>query len=423
MSARRLLAASLVLFLSVVGTSFAYGVLLLVRGPSRPSDSTEGRPLPLPPDVAALLERSNERLKSGDVEQALLGYRRVLAQGPHLEAQLGLAEGEWRAGRQDVAIGEYERVLSLDPRNRTALRRLAQAYAGRRETWERAEALYREYLAQVSGDAEAWLNLARVLTWRGRHDAAAEVYARVDLQPLLTAEDRRSYALGLAAIGRGKEAEPMLAALARSNPADVDVSLTLGGLHASRADWGPALPLYRAALERRPDDPQANLTYGQGLLALQDYKAAVEPLQKAARALPSRPEVVLAFARALRGAGDLKRADAQFERAVALLGADPSVEREYGDLLVERKRYSEAVRHYRGALDHGLKDERLLAGIAGALSAGGKPAEALPYLEEAYALRPDPRLGMDLARLYKRLGRSDRALEILAQIERGQGSR
>jgi tetratricopeptide (TPR) repeat protein len=132
---------------------------------------------------------------------------------------------------------------------------------------------------------------------------------------------------------------------------------------------------------------------------------------------------VLAYARALRGAGDLKGADAQFERVVPLLGANAPVEREYGDLLVERKRYSEAVGYYRRALDHGLKDDRLLAGIAGALSASGKPGEALPYLEEAYALRPGDRLGLELARLYRRLGRNDRALEVLAEIERRPGSR
>jgi tetratricopeptide (TPR) repeat protein len=422
MSVRHTIAAFLGVFLSVVCASFAYGVLLLVRGPSRALEAAEVRPAPLPPDVAALLERSDQRLKKGEVEQAILGYRRVLALGPHLEALLGLAEGEWRAGRQDVAVGECERVLRLDPLNKTALQRLAHAYAGRRETWDRSEALYRAYLAQVPGDAEAWLGLARVLSWRGRLDAAAEVYARADLQPLLTAEDRRNYALDLAAIGRGNEAEPILADLARSNPADVDVALTLGGLHSSRADWGAALPLYRVALEHRPDDPQANLTYGQALLALENYKAALGPLDRAARALPSHPEAILAYARALRGAGDLKRADAQFERVVALLGADSSVEREYGDLLMERSRYPQAVSYYRRALDHGLKDETLLAGIARALSASGKPGEALPYLEEAYALRPSGRLGLELARLYKRLGRNGRALEILGEIEHGPGS-
>lgn len=365
----------------------------------------------------ALLERSGERMKKGEVEQAILGYRRVLTLGPSLQAQLGLADGEWTAGRQDEAVREYERVLRLDPRNATALHRLAQAYAGRRETWAQAEVRYREYLALAMDDAEAWLGLARVLAWRGKTAAAVELYARKDVQPLLTPEDRRSYAFGLVQAGRGQEAEPMLGGMARANPADVDVTLSLGGLHASRSEWEQALPLYRAALEQRPDDPQANLTYGQGLLATKDYAAAVEPLAKAASSLPASAEAGVAYARALRGKGDLKKADAQFERVMPLIDADAAIEREYADLLMERKSHSRAAAYYRRALDHGLRDERLLTGLAGALSADGKPSEALPFLEEAYALSPSDRLGLELARLYRRLGRNERALQLLAEIE------
>ena len=421
-STRHLIASAIAVFSSVVSASFAYGLLLLWQGPARPREGAEGRPAALPPDVMALLERSAESMKKGEVEQAILGYRRVLTLGPSLDAQLGLAEGEWRAGRQEEAVREYERVVRLDPRNATALRRLAQAYAGRRETWDRAEARYREYLTQAPADAEAWLGLARVLSWRWNGAVAVGVYARSDVQPLLTPEDRRNYAFALVEAGRGQEAEPMLGGMARSNPGDVDVTLSLGGLHASRSDWERALPLYKSALERRPDDPRANLVYGQGLLAVRDYAAAVGPLEKATRGLPSSAEAGIAYARALRGAGDLKRAEAQFERVMPLIDGDAAVEREYADLLMERKSYSKGVTYYRRALDHGLRDERLLAGLAGALSADGKPKEALPHLEEAYVLRRNERVGLDLARLYKRLGQNDRALQLLAEIEGAQGA-
>jgi tetratricopeptide (TPR) repeat protein len=423
MKARPLVAASLTIFSAVVSASFAYGLLLLWRGPARPPVDAPERPARLPPDVAALLGRSAEHMKKGEVEQALLGYRRVLTLGPSLEALLGLAEGESRAGREDVAIREYERVLRLEPQNPTALQRLARAYAGRRETWEQSEARYREYLAQAPDDAEAWLGFARLSSWRGNAVLAAEIYARDDVKPLLTAEDRRSYALALAQAGRDKQAEPMLSGIARANPTDADVTMSLAGLHASRRDWERALPLYRAALERRPDDPAANLAYGQGLLALKDYKSALGPLDKATRAMPSNVEAGLALARALRGAGDLKKADGQFERVMPSLDSDATIAREYADLLMERKSHAKAAVYYRRALDHGLKDERLLAGLAGALSADGKPREALRYLEEAYAVRRSDRLGFDLAQLYRRLGQNERALQLLAEIERGPSPR
>jgi tetratricopeptide (TPR) repeat protein len=414
---RRLIAASALVFASVVAASFAYGLRLLWRGPARAREGAAGRPAPLPPDVMALLERSAESMRKGEVEQAILGYRRVLTLGPSLEAQVGLADGAWSAGRQDEAVREYERVLRLDPRNAKALRRLAQAYAGRRETWAQAEARYREYLAVATDDAEAWLGLARVLSWRGNTAATVELYGRDDVQPLLTSEDRRNHALALVEAGRGQEAEPMLGGMARANPKDVDVTLSLGGFHASRSEWEQALPLYRAALEQRPDDPQVNLSYGQGLLAVKDYGAAVGPLAKAASSLPSSAEAGTAYARALRGKGDLNRADAQLEGVMPLIDGDAAIEREYADLLMERKSHSKAAAYYRRALGHGLRDERLLVALAGALSADGKPREAVPFLEEAYALRPSDRLGLELARLYRRLGQNERALQLLAEIE------
>ncbi|HET7292923.1 MAG TPA: tetratricopeptide repeat protein [Vicinamibacteria bacterium] len=423
MTARHVIAVCAAVFALVVSSSFAYGFMLLWRGSDRPREGAEGRPAALPPDVAALLERSAERLKKGEVEQAILGYRRVLTQGPSLEAQLGLAEGEWRAGRRDDAVREYERVVRLDASHPTALKRLAEADAGRRETWEQAESRYRAYLAAAPGDAEAWLGLARVLSWRGNGAAAAELYERPDVQPLLTADDRRSYAFALVQAGRGREAEPMLGGLARANPADVDVTLSLGGLHASRADWERALPLYQSAVERRPDDPRANLTYGQGLLAVKDYAAALGPLEKATQGLPSSAEAGIAYARALRGSGDLKRADVQFERVMPLVQGDAAVEREYADLLLERRSYGKATRLYREALGHGLRDERLLSGLAGALSADGRPKEAVAPLEEAYAIRRNARLGLELVRLYRRVGRNDDALRLLDEIEGAQAPR
>jgi predicted Zn-dependent protease len=244
----------------------------------------------------------------------------------------------------------------------------------------------------------------------------------VDVQPLLTAEDRRSQALALVQVGRGREAEPMLNAMARSNPGDVDVSLTLGGLHASRSEWQAALPHYRAALERRPDDPRTNLSYGQGLLATGDAHAALQPLEKAARGLPQERAAGTAFARALRQTGDLDRADDEFERVLRLPKPDPEVEREYADLLMERKRTSRAASYYRRALDHGVRDERLLVGLSAALASSGKPGQALPYLEEAYALGRSQRVGLELARLYRRLGQNDRALQVLAQLEAASAS-
>ena len=125
MTARRLIAVFLAVFLSVVFSSFSYALWLLWRGPSRPAEEGLGRPAPLPPDVVALLERSADQMKNGAVEQALLGYRRVLTLGPSLRGAARPRRGRVASGtrgrgdsrvRAGAAPGPAERGGAAAPR-------------------------------------------------------------------------------------------------------------------------------------------------------------------------------------------------------------------------------------------------------------------------------------------------------------------
>jgi hypothetical protein len=64
MNARRLIAMSVSVFSSVVFASFAYGMVLLWRGPSRSSEAAAGRPAALPPDVVSLTAGVTRRLSA-----------------------------------------------------------------------------------------------------------------------------------------------------------------------------------------------------------------------------------------------------------------------------------------------------------------------------------------------------------------------
>jgi predicted Zn-dependent protease len=333
------------------------------------------------------------------------------------EALLGLADGELKAGREEVAAREFERVVRVDPRNPAVLLELARLDSHHKETWERAESRYRSYLELKPDDAEARLSLARLLIWEGRSAGAVEGFSRDSVRQLLTPKDQRDYALALVKAGRTGEAEPLLKKLLLASPEDPDLALAVGGLAAARGDWPEALPLFKNALKSRPEDPQVNLAYGQGLLATKEYAAALPPLEIASKT--RRPEAGLAFARALRGAGD-RRAEAEYEAVVPQLAADAEVAREYGDLLMERRAYAKAETAYRSAMAHGLRDDRLLLSLSRALDGNGRPKEAASFYEEVYARQPTDRLAYEMARLYKKLGRNDRALELLSDIERSK---
>jgi Flp pilus assembly protein TadD len=406
-----------------VGATFGYGFYLVFRAaqPQRSPRRPSSAPALTGVELQAELQQAGQSLKAGKVEQAILAYRRILAQVSSVEAHLGLAEAELRAGREALAAREFERVLELDQRNPTALRQLGRIGAREPGTWVQAEERYRAYLALKPDDAEARLALARLLAWQGKSAAACEMFSDRRVEPRMSLEDRRSHAFALAATGRARDAEVLIRQLLASQPGDHELEAQLAGIYASRRDWKAAVPLYRSLVQRRPDDPHLQLAYGHGLAALGDTSAAVEPLGNAARAMPADADAGLAYARALRAVGDANAAVREFERVLTLQPANAAVRRELGDLLMERRDYGGAEKHYRAALDLGLHDVRLLASLAGALDANGKPQEAVPLAEEAYARQPTSRLGFELAKLYQKVGRARDAARLLQKIERDAG--
>jgi len=423
MMARQILAPLLATFMLGVGATFGYGFYLVFRTaqPQRSAGRPSSGPALTTVELQTELQQAGHSLKAGKVEQAILAYRRVLAEVPSVDAHLGLADAELRAGRETLAAREFERVLELDRRNPTALRQLGAIGSREPRTWALAEERYRAYLAVKPDDAEARLALARLLAWQAKSAAACEMYSDRRVAPLMTVDDRRSYAFALAATGRTREAETLTRELLVLQPGDHDLTAQLAGMYAARREWKAAVPLYRSLVQRRPDDPRLQLAYGHGLAALGDTSAAVEPLGKAARAMPADADAGLAYARALRAVGDADGAVREFERVLTVGPRSAAVRRELGDLLMERRDYGGAERHYRVALDLGVRDVRLLASLAGALDANGKPEEAVPLAEEAYARRPTSRLGFELAKLYQKIGRARDAARLLQKIERDSG--
>src|SRR5262245_714943 len=400
----------------VVSLSFGFGAYLLFRSmfPSRADSGLQNES----PDVEALLRDGERYLQKHQTEQALIAYRQVIAQQPaSVAAQLGLAQGELLAGRDEMAAQEYERLLKLDGNHTVGLLQLAQLYSHKKEQWARSVDTYRRYLNLKPSDPEAQLGLARVLAWQGKAPEAVEIFSRKPVTALMNQQDQRDFVFALIKSGKSEEAEPLLQRLLAARPNDFELKLQLASLYAARKDWDRALPLYRGLLQERPNDARLNLTYGLGLLAARNYTSAQGPLQKACDALPNTGEACLGYARALKGSGKLKEASKQFERAMPHYQGNATITREYADLLLEKRDYRNAERQYGAAYARGLRDDALLVGLAGDLQGNGKPKEALPYLEEVYRRQPTDRIALELARLHKRLGHNARALELLESIE------
>ncbi|MFN0172382.1 MAG: tetratricopeptide repeat protein [Bryobacteraceae bacterium] len=408
----------------VVGVVLCVGVTSLGAGLYLRFRTTQRIPAPQFPEpvrvdsVAEFLKLAGLLLRERKAEQAIVAYRQVLAAKPDsVEAQFGLAKGELLAGRGDVAAREFERVAELDPRHGAALLELAILYSQRRSTWQESARRYRSYLSVVPADAQAQLGLARVLAWEGKAAEASELYSRTEVVRLMTPADERDAVFSLLKLRRYGEAEVLLKKLLSRTPGDIGLTSHLAAIYAQRRDWPNALPLYRTLLAARPNDPRLNLTYGSCLLAARNYREALGPLRQAVSAMPDSGEAGLMYARALKGDGDLKRAAKEFERVLPQYSADARTQREYADLMLERRQYGKAVRYYRAAEQLGLRDERLVAGLGGALNAGHRYREAIPYMEATNKRAPTARRSLDLARAYARTGRKAEALAMLTKAE------
>jgi len=402
----------------IVIFSYALTSYLMVRH-HHPVDLSKGSPAqPASPSARALIAAARKELNEGQVEQALVNFREALSLNPEsIGAQLGLAEGEYAAGREEVAAKEFGRALQLDNQNRSALLALARIHSHDAHTWPRAALDYRNYLKQNPGDAQAWLELARVLVWQGKTAEAAALFERSDIARLMTDADRRDYAFALIKMRRDARAVPVLRALLAKRPGDSELSLQLVDIYAAQRNWIAALPIYRDLLAKRPGDPSLNLRYGLSLVASGHYQAALGPLERARAAMPTNGEAGLAYARAMKGTGDLKRALKEYEKALPQFARDASIVREYADVLLEEKDYQKSARYYGVAYRQGLQDDRLLEGYAGSLTGAGKYKEALPYLERLYRRNPKPRVALELARVLAWQGRAAEAATLFERSD------
>src|SRR6185436_1113837 len=97
----------------------------------------------------------------------------------------------------------------------------------------------------------------------------------------------------------------------------------------------------------------------------------------------------------------------------------PGVLVEAGEELLVLAKNKEAEAHFREAIENGAAVEDVNYGLAQALQAQGRFAEAVPFLEKLVAIEPDSRLGegpLALARCLDESGRREEAEPVLRRV-------
>lgn len=113
---------------------------------------------------------------------------------------------------------------------------------------------------------------------------------------------------------------------------------------------------------------------------------------------------------------DLTRAVAAIDRAIAQRPDDPYYFELKGQILIENRRFGEAVAAYGTAARLAPKNALILGAYGRSLLAAGQTKKAVQYLEQSYARDGrDPRVLRDLARAYAELGRNGQASLVTAE--------
>jgi tetratricopeptide (TPR) repeat protein len=377
---------------------------------------------PVPP----ALGRGADALRAGQVARAIDEFTAAVRDAPGSEGRRMLGVASWLAADDAHSIEELEHAIRLSPTDERARLMLIRVLEETGETG-RAERLLVETLAAIPSSASAHFHLGRLYAAANRTDDAVREYE--------------------AAVGIGvfTGRTPLL--------------LDIGALHLWALDFTRAEAAFGRAVALTPNDAVAHRERGRALLQLErpeaafvelaaallidprDYEsclviaqihldagrdpAAVGVLTYATALDPDRPEAHYALATALTRSGRRDEAAARLEtfarlQARALAGQRRLIElsslRLEAGLQTKSGEFDRAVASWTRLLEEGPEVAANHVGLAAALAGLGQLAAAAAHYERALALDGGTGIYRQLATLYDRMGRPDRAAATRAKL-------
>ena len=202
-------------------------------------------------------ERANELMTEGELEEAIVEFRKALATEPTaVRINCNVAECLMRVGRYDEAIEHLRRALATDPRNWWAYNNLGTALARVGKTDEAIEQL-RKAVQIEPAYATAHYNLGRALASKGQMTEAVEHLRKaVEVAPP-PARAYHDLGQGLAQLGQIDEAIEALRRAIDIDPRLADAHDSLGLVLAKRGDFEGAAQHFRSAVEIDPQHRSA----------------------------------------------------------------------------------------------------------------------------------------------------------------------
>jgi tetratricopeptide (TPR) repeat protein len=189
-----------------------------------------------------------------------------------------------------------------------------------------------------------------------------------------------SLGIALRNAGRLGEAYPHLEEAVRIDPGSADRRCNLAELLQLLGRYDEALAQYKESLRLDPESPLTQNRLGTLYQRQGKLDEAIAAFEKAIDRAPDYAAAHRNLARALHARGDHEMAVSHFREAVRLNAGDIVARIEFAGMLVELRRFDEAIEQYRAVLERGYDsaDLRRKLGLA-YISAGDSTRAAVEF--------------------------------------------
>ena len=334
-------------------------------------------------------ERALAEHRYAEAAQAYETLRRLSPGTAEVHARLGLIY--FQQGRFADAIVPLEEALRLKPGlpNLDALLAMSLSELGK----------YDKALPALTS------------TFAGSTDAVLRRMAGLHLQRIYTA------------LGRDREAVEVALQLSRLYPDDPEILYHSGRLFANFA-YLQTMRLSSVA----PDSVWLHQAAGEADESQGMYDAALREYRQVLAAAPRRPginhrigRVLLARANGDPASDDARDARKAFEAELALDPTNANAAYELGEIERKDGRLEQARALFAQAVSHQPAFEHAQVGLARALVALGKPAEAIPHLKTVIEHNPDNEVALyQLAQASRAVGDTAGQQKALAEFNRAR---
>ncbi len=373
---------------------------------------------PDPKDRVEVFERMQVLLAPDlSLEQQIEGYREILSLEPeNILAQKRLAEGLAQKGQLEEAVEEFQRLRRISELDTKDWENLVSALLLLNRT-EEALALVEQAVADAPWYRELQVLRGEALEKAGRLEEALSAYQRaIELRPEDPENHWRHGMVALEMGDRGGAERDFRKSLA------LDSSFQEGRLALARllSQSGRAAEAVELLGEIDLETAAAKVALAEAHLAAERYDLARSLLEDAVRLEPENTRALAILGPVYGRAGELPAAARTLEKAIALGETSPEIRRNLALVYLQQGKPQAAIAELRKASEEAPGDGSIWFALGNAYLRGRDGNRAVEAFERAIGLKPDwPEATFNLALAYESARRPKKAAEFYRRFLSG----